>query len=153
MHNVRGQCKFRNDLAKSPESNEKHENKDEPWIGVGVTPVALRDPNKPTKTEETDYTKHVKEKNERFMVCLDNTKKAHSLLHGCCNEAMQTQLENDTEQETKIEGDPFVMPEKTKLKMCNPSKVKCPCVTSFEQLERPPNKKQEDNKALIECTK
>ena len=82
-----------------------------------------------TKTEEMKCTEHVKEKNARFTVCPDNTKKAHSLMHGHCNETMQTQLENNTECETKIKRDPFVMPEKIKLKICNPSKVKCPHVT------------------------
>ena len=40
-----------------------------------------------------------------------------------------------------------------KLKMCNPSKVKCPCMTLFEQLERSLNTKQQEEEAPIECTK
>ena len=40
-----------------------------------------------------------------------------------------------------------------KLKMHDPSKVKCPFVTIFEQLERLLNTKQEEEEALIEHTK
>ena len=36
--------------------------------------------------------------------------------------------------------------------MCDPSTVKCPCVTSFEQLERLLNAKQEEDKPLTEHT-
>ena len=43
--------------------------------------VAMNDPDKMTKTEEIERTEHVKEKNERFMMHLDNMKKAHSLMH------------------------------------------------------------------------
>ena len=56
---------------------------------MGFTPVTSRDLDEPTKAEEIECAKHVKKKNERFTVCLDNTKKAHSLMHGHCNEAMQ----------------------------------------------------------------
>ena len=45
------------------------------------------------------------------------------------------------------------MSEKIKLKMCNPSKVKCPHVALFEQLERPLDTKQEDEEPPIKCTK
>ena len=45
------------------------------------------------------------------------------------------------------------MSEKIKLKMCDPSKVKCLCIASFKQLERPLNTKQEEDEALIEYTK
>ena len=62
-------------------------------------------------------------------------------------------MENDTEFETKIKGDPFAMSEKIKLKMCNPSKVKCPCVALFEQLEMPLNAKQEDEEPPFKHTK
>ena len=66
---------------------------------------------------------------------------------------MQTQLEINAEFKTKTKENLFAMPEKIKLKMWDPSKVKCPCVASFEQLERPPNAKQEDEEALVKCTK
>ena len=97
------------------ENNKRHNTKDEPWVGMGFTPVTLRDPDKPTKSEEIEHTKHVKEKNERFTVCPDNTKKAHSLTHGHLHEAMQMQLENNTDFEGKMKGDPFTTPEKIEL--------------------------------------
>ena len=52
---------------------------------------------------------------------------------GHCDKAMQTHFENDSDFETETKGDPFKMPEKIELKMHNPSKVKHPCLTSFEQ--------------------
>ena len=73
---------------------------------------------------------------------------AHSLTHGHCNETMQSQLENETDFKGKINGDPFAMLEKTKLKMCDPSKVKHPCIASFEQPERPLDAKQEDEEHM-----
>ena len=67
---------------------------------------------------------------------------------------MQIGLENDSEFEEKVKDDPFEMMKAIKLKMDNPSKVKCPFVTIFEQLERPLlNTKQEEEEALIEHAK
>ena len=43
--------------------------------------------------------------------------------------------------------------EMTKLKMHDPSKVKCPHVTLFEQLKRLLSTKQNEDEPLIECTK
>ena len=57
---------------------------------------------------------------------------------------MQIGLENDSEFEEKVEGDPFKIMAAMKLKMHNPSKVKCPHVTLFEQLERLLSTKQEE---------
>ena len=68
---------------------------------------------------------------------------------GHCNRAMQTQLENDTESEAKIKGDPFVASQKIKLKICDPLTVKCPCITSFEQLDGPLSTKHEDEETMI----
>ena len=58
--------------------------------GWEVMPVALSDPDEPTKLEEIECIEHAKVKNERLTVHLDNTKKAHSLMHGHCNKAMKT---------------------------------------------------------------
>ena len=66
---------------------------------------------------------------------------------------MQTWLENDTDFKAKIKGDPFAMLEKIKLKICDPSKMKCPCVALFKQLERPLDTNQEDEEPLIKHTK
>ena len=43
--------------------------------------------------------------------------------------------------------------DKIKPKMCNPSKVKCPHMTLFEQLNRLLSTKQENEEAQIKCTK
>ena len=67
---------------------------------------------------------------------------------GHCNKAMQMCLEDD-----RVKGDPFKMMEMIKSKMHDPSKVKCPCATSFEQLERLLNTKQEEDEPLMEHTK
>ena len=40
-----------------------------------------------------------------------------------------------------------------KLKMCDPSKVKCPCVTLFKQLERLLSTEQEEEEPSIKCMK
>ena len=93
----------------------------------------------------------MKERNERFGVYQDNGKKAHSQMHGCCNKVIQTHLENDSDFESEVKGDPFEMMEMTKPKMHHPSKIECPCVTSFEQLDG--NTKQDEDEALIKCTK
>ena len=45
------------------------------------------------------------------------------------------------------------MLKKIKLKMHDPSKVKCLCITLFEQVERPLDTKQEDEEPPIEHTK
>ena len=74
-------------------------------------------------------------------------------MHGHCNEAMQIRSENNSEFEEKVKGDPFKTMKAIKLKMCNPSKVKCPFVTIFEQLERPLSTEQEEEEPLIECAK
>ena len=75
------------------------------------------------------------------------------MTHGFCNEATQLRLEKDSECEIKIKGDPFKTLEAIKLKMCDPSKVKCPFVTLCEQVERPLTTKQEDDEGTVECTK
>ena len=93
---------------------------------MGFDEVAFVDENKPTQLELVDYTKFTKDRNKRFRVQQDNSKKAHSSMHGCCNKAMQIRLENDSEFEEKVKGDPFKMMKAIKLKMHNPSKVKCP---------------------------
>ena len=124
MHEIRGRHKFGNDMAKSLESDTRHETKDNPWMVLVLPVVTLNDPNKSSQL----HTAHEKEKNKTFTVHQDNTKKAHLLMHGHHNEAMQTQLDNDAEFKTKTKGDLFAMSEKIKLMMCNPSKVKCPCL-------------------------
>ena len=55
--------------------------------------------------------------------------------------------------ETETKGDPFKMLEKIKLKMHDPSKVKHPCATLFEQLDQSLNTKQEEEEAIMEHTK
>ena len=45
------------------------------------------------------------------------------------------------------------MSNEIKLKMCNPSKVKCPFVTLFGKLERPLSAKQDYEAALIKHAK
>ena len=62
-------------------------------------------------------------------------------------------LENDGKFEKEVKGDPFKMMKAIKLKMHDPSKVKCSFVTIFEQLDRLSSAKQEEDEALIECTK
>ena len=53
-----------------------------------------------------------------------------------CNKAMQIGLENDSEFEDEVKGDPFKIMMAIKPKMCNPLKVKCPFVIIFEKWER-----------------
>ena len=74
-------------------------------------------------------------------------------MHGCCNKVMQIRSENDSDFDDKTKGNPFKMMKAMKLKMCDPSKVKCPFVTIFEQLDRLFNAKQEDEEASMEHTK
>ena len=83
-------------------------------------------------------------------MCQENAKKAHSLIHNCCNEAMQIRSENDSKFEEEVKGDPFKIVTAMKLKMHDPSKVKCPCVTLFKQLERLLSTKQEEEPLI--CT-
>ena len=96
---------------------------------MGFATVTMTKPDSPTLTESVDHTEFVKERNERFQVHKDNAKKAHSLIHGHCNKAMQMRLENDSEFKKEVKGDPFKMMKAMKLKMCDLSKVKCPFVT------------------------
>ena len=63
-----------NDLAKSLDNNTKCNTKDKSWMGTSFKSVTLKDLDEPTKLEEIECTKHVKEKNERFTVHPDNTK-------------------------------------------------------------------------------
>ena len=87
--------------------------------------IGSDDSGQKTKLESVDHMEFVKERNEQFRVCQNNGKKAHSLICNHCNKAMQIQLENDSEFEEEVKGDPFKIMEMTKLKMCDPSKVKC----------------------------
>ena len=115
--------------------------------------VKFKDGKNPTQLEMTDGTEFVKERNKRFGVCQDNAKKTHSLTHGCCNKAMQTHLKNESNFENKVKRDPFKTLEMIKLKMHDPSKVKCPCATPFEQLDGLINTKQEEDEAPIKHMK
>ena len=107
----------------------------------------MKDGNSPTQMELVECTEFVKDGNERFHVCQDNSKKAHLLMCGHCNKVMQIRLENDSDFDDKVKGNPFKMMKAMKLKMCDPSKVKCPFVTIFEQLERLFGTEQEDKEA------
>ena len=134
-HDIRGKCKFGNDLAESLESGTRHKNKEDSWNHLGMDAATMAKQDSPMQVELIDHTEFVKERNERFTVHQDNGKKAHSSMCGHCNEAMQTHLENDGDFKNETKGDPFKMSEKIELKMCDPSKVKCPHMTSFEQLD------------------
>ena len=94
----------------------------------------------------------MKEKNGRFRVHQDNCKKAFSMTHGFCNEAMQLRLEKDTVYKKDVKGNPFKTLEMIKLKMCDPSKAKYPFVTLFKQIEQLVTTKQDDDEGTIECT-
>ena len=72
---------------------------------------------------------------------------------GHCNETMQVRLENDGEFEKTVKEDPFATMKAIKLKMHDPSKVKCPFVTIFEQLDGSFNAEQEDEESSMDCTK
>ena len=66
---------------------------------------------------------------------------------------MQIRLKNNSKFEEEVKRDLFKIMTATKLKMCDPSKVKCPHVTLFEQLERLLSTKQEEEEPLIKHTK
>ena len=82
-----------------------------------------------------------------------HTHKTCSLVHGHCGEPMQMRLENDAKFDTEVQGQPFDMKQMIKLKMHDPSKVKHPHATLFEQLEHLLGAKQEDEEVLLEHTK
>ena len=135
------------------ETEVEHTTKEGLWNHLGFAIVNAVKADAPTPTETVDCTEFVKERNERFQVHKDNMKKVHSLTHGHCSKAMQTRLENDSKFKDEVKGDLFKMMKATKLKMHDLSKVKCPFVTIFEQLERLLNAKQEEDEASIEYTK
>ena len=66
---------------------------------------------------------------------------------------MQIRLKNESKFEEEVKGDPFKIMVAMKLKMCDPSKVKCPHVTLFEQPKRLLSTKQEEEEPSIEHTK
>ena len=82
------------------------------------------------------YKEEVREINERWRTYVDNKFKAYAYIFGQYNKPMQTRLENDSKFESEVKGDPFKMMKAIKLKIHDPSKVKCPFVTVFEQLDR-----------------
>ena len=143
----RGACGF------PPVTETQHQKKEDLWTHSGFDEAIIADSKNPTHLELVDCTKFTKDRNKRFRVCQDNSKKAHSLTHRQCNEGMQIRLENNSEFEEKVKGNPFKMMKAIKPKMHDPSKVKCPFVTIFEQLERLLNMKQEEEEVLIEHTK
>ena len=153
VHEIRGKCECGNDLAESLDDDEKISAKEELWKKLGFAEETIVDENKPTQLELVRHTEFIKNQNERFRVYQDNVKKAYSLIYGCCNKAMQIRLENDSDFENTVKGDPFETMKAIKLKMHDPSKVKCPFVTIFEQLDRLFNAKQEDEESLNDYTK
>ena len=52
-----------------------------------------------------------------------------------------------------MKGDPFETLEAIELKICDSSKVKCPFVTMFAQLEHLVMTKQDDNKGIVDHAK
>ena len=93
IHDMRSKHKFGNDLVESLEKNSQHKDKETLWKHLGLAEVTITDKKNPTQLETMDHTKFVKERGKRFRVHQDNRKKAHLLMHGHCNKAMQTCLE------------------------------------------------------------
>ena len=143
VHKIRQKHKCGDDPAESLETGNRHADEDTSFAHSGFIPTGFAVENKPTEVKPMECTKCAKEKNERFGVCQDNSEKAFSLTHGFCDKAMQLRSEKDSGHESEMKGDPFKTLEAIELKMCDPSKVKCPFVTMCEQLKHPMSAKQD----------
>ena len=153
MHDIGQKHKCGNDPAESLETGNKCDDEDALFTKLGFKPTTFKDDNNPTQIELTECTEHAKEKNERFGSHQDNCEKAFSMTCGFCDKVTQPRLEKDGSHKSKMKGDPFKTLEAMKLKMCDPSKVKCPFVTLCEQMERSMTTKQDNDKGTVDCTK
>ena len=68
VHDIRGKCKFGNDLAESLETEVEHKTKEASWKHLNFSVVTMAKPDSPTQMETVDHTEFVKEQNERFCV-------------------------------------------------------------------------------------
>ena len=92
IHDIGGKHKCGNNSAESIKNENEHRTKEASWKHLKFKEATFVDNKTPMQMGLVEHKEFVKERNEQFRVCQDNSKKAHSLICDHCKKSNANQI-------------------------------------------------------------